>query len=575
MSDPVLFLIPARAGSRRVPGKNLRPVAGIPLVGWAARAARLAGLALGGGPHRVACSTDSPDIGVAALQWGADTVIERPAELATDTATSLDVALHALRTLQKTGARFRALVLVQPTSPLTDPRDLQAAVARFDAGAPSVVSVTPSHPSSWHMTAGAAGAVRSAGGEADLLLTGAFYVVDPGALARERRFVVDGATAGHLVSPDRSLDVDEELDLALVQGVLDARPVQPVPLGSRTIGTGSVLTIAEVGVNHNGSIEQAHRLVDAVADAGADVVKFQTFDPEALASARAPAAEYQQSASGASEGQRAMLARLALPTDAWGGLQAHAVDRGLVFLSTPFDDGSAALLDALDVPAFKIGSGELTNLPFLERCARFGRPLLVSTGMADMLEVAAAVDAIAAAGDPPLALLHCVSSYPATPEDANLRAIGTMRRAFGVPVGWSDHTVSPELPLAAVAAGAALVEKHVTLDRRLPGPDHSSSFEPDELRALVAGIRTVERALGSGLKEPVAMERPIADVARRSLHWRHSLAPGSVVTEDDLVALRPGTGVSPARQRAIVGHTTTGRVEAGAPVATTDIEGFG
>ena len=576
MTDPVLFLVPARAGSRRVPGKNLRTVAGIPLVGWAVRAARLAGLAIGGGPHQVVCSTDSPDIGSVALQWGADCVIERPAPLATGDATSLYVALHALETFGAAGARFRALVLVQPTSPLTDPADLRAAVARFDAGAPSVVSVTPSHPSSWHLAvgAGAVQTVDSAVSDADHLLTGAFYVVDPDALARDRRFVVDGATVGHVVPPDRSLDIEEELDLALVQGILDARPVRPVPLGSRTIGIGPVLTIAEVGVNHNGSVEHAHRLVDAVADAGADVVKFQTFDPEALASTSAPAAEYQRSAVGASEGQRAMLARLALPADAWAGLQAHAADRGLVFLSTPFDDGSAALLDKLDVPAFKIGSGELTNLPFLERCARFGRPLLVSTGMADMKEVAAAVDAIAAAGDPPLALLHCVSSYPAMADDANLRVIETMRRAFGVPVGWSDHTVAPELPLAAVVAGAALIEKHVTLDRRLPGPDHSASVEPNELRDMVAGIRRIERALGSGLKEPVAMERPIADVARRSLHWRHGLAAGSIVTEDDLVALRPGTGVSPARQRAIVGHTTRRRVEADAPVATTDIEGF-
>lgn len=575
MNDPVLFLVPARAGSRRVPRKNLRTVAGIPLVGWAVRAASLAGRSIGDGPHLVACSTDSPDIGAVALQWGADRVIERPAELATGAASSLDVALHALGTLRAGGARFRALVLVQPTSPLTDPADLRAAVARFDAGAPSVVSVAPSHPASWHLRL-EAGAVRAAqaASDATLLLTGAFYVVDPDALARDRRFVVGGVTMGHLVPPERSLDIDEELDITLAEGVLDARPVRTVPLGSRTIGAGPVLTIAEAGVNHNGSVEQAHRLVDAIADAGADVVKFQTFDPEALAAAAAPAAEYQRGADGAAEGQRAMLARLALPDDAWAGLQAHAADRGLIFMSTPFDDGSAALLDALGVPAFKIGSGELTNLPFLERCARFGRPLLVSTGMADMREVGAAVDGIAAAGDPGLALLHCVSSYPAAPHDANLRAIATMRRAFGVPVGWSDHTLAPELPLAAVAAGAALVEKHVTLDRRLPGPDHTSSLEPNELRGMVAGIRTIEKALGSGLKEPVAAERPIADVARRSLHWRHDLAAGSIVTEDDLVALRPGTGVSPARQRGLLGHTVRRRVAAGEPVATSDLEAF-
>ena len=574
VSDPILFLVPARAGSRRVPGKNLRPLAGIPLVGWAVRAARLAGLGIEGGPHVVCCSTDSPEIAAAALQWGADGVIERPAELATDGATSLDVALHALSTLEAGGARFRALVLVQPTSPLTDPADLRAAVARFDAGAASVVSVTPSHPAAWHMASdGVEATLRSSAGDANLLLTGAFYVVDPGSLRRDRRFVVDGATVGQIVLADRSPDIDEEHDLVLAHGILDARPSRPVPLGSRTIGVGPVLTIAEVGVNHNGSVEHAHRLVDAVADAGADVVKFQTFDPHALAAAEAPTAEYQRTSAGASEGQRAMLERLALPPEAWASLKAHATDRGLTFLSTPFDDGSAALLDALDVPAFKLGSGELTNLPFLERCARFGRPLLVSTGMADMVEVAAAVDAIAGAGNPPLALLHCVSSYPATPNDANLRAIGTMRRAFGVPVGWSDHTEGLELPMAAVVAGATIVEKHVTLDRDLPGPDHRASLEPGQLTAMIEGIRTIEAALGSGVKEPVAAERPIAAVARRSLHWRRGLAAGSVVTEDDLIALRPGTGISPARQRAIVGSVTRRPVDAGAPVAAADVEG--
>lgn len=573
MSDPVLFLVPGRAGSRRVPGKNLRTLAGIPLVGWAVRTARLAGLSLEGGPHLVACSTDSPEIAEAALMWGADRVIRRPDRLATDDATSLDVALHALETLQAAGARFRALVLVQPTSPLTDPADLRAAIARFDAGAHSVVSLMPSHPAAWHMASGAAGTVSQAAGDGNLLLTGAFYVVQPTALGRDRRFVVEGATVGHQVHPDRSVDIDEEFDIAFAQGVLQARAVRQVPLGALTIGAGQVVTIAEVGVNHDGSVEQAHRLVDAVADSGADVVKFQTFDPEALAAANAPTAEYQR-AGGASDDQRAMLARLALPADAWAGLKAHATDRGLIFLSTPFDDRSAAMLDVLGVPAFKLGSGELTNLPFLERCARFGRPLLVSTGMADMTEVAAAVDAIAAAGDPPLSLFHCVSSYPAMPQDANLRAIATMRQAFGVPVGWSDHTTGLELPLAAVAAGAELVEKHVTLDRGLPGPDHRASMEPGELRAMIAGIRTIERALGDGVKEPVAAERPIADVARRSLHWRRDLPAGTMISADDLVALRPGTGISPARQRSVVGRPTRNSVAAGTPLVPADVEGL-
>ena len=215
-----------------------------------------------------------------------------------------------------------------------------------------------------------------------------------------------------------------------------------------------MFVIAEAGVNHNGDPAMAARLIDAAAAAGADAVKFQTFDPAALASPGAPTAAYQRRAGESGADQREMLARLALPAEAWAGLQRRAHERGIEFLSTPFDDGAADLLEGLGVPAFKVGSGELTNLPFIARLAARGRPLLLSTGMADMVEVAAAVDTVRANGDPPLALFHCVSSYPADPADANLRAIETLRRAFGVPTGWSDHTPGIEVAVAAVAAGA-------------------------------------------------------------------------------------------------------------------------
>ena len=330
MTGPILFLVPARAGSRRVPGKNLRTVAGIPLVGWAVRAARLAAAGVPGTGHVVACSADDPEIAAAALAWGADRIVDRPAALAGDAATSVDVALHALDALTGSGPAFRALALVQPTSPLTDATDIRAALDVFDAGAPAVVSVTPAHPADWHLDldAGRIRPVNADGGSH--LLTGAFYVIEPGALRRQGRFLLDGVTAAQVVPPDRSIDIDEELDLTVAEGVLAARLVRPVPLGSRTIGRGSVVTIAEVGVNHNGDVELAHRLIDAVAETGADVVKFQTFDPVALAAAGAPTAAYQRAAVGAADDQRGMLERLALPVEAWARLQTHAADRGLL-----------------------------------------------------------------------------------------------------------------------------------------------------------------------------------------------------------------------------------------------------
>jgi N-acetylneuraminate synthase/N,N'-diacetyllegionaminate synthase len=566
---PVLFLVPARGGSRRIPGKNGRLVAGIPLVGWGVRIARLAAAAVPGGPHRIVCSTDDPNLATIARTWGAE-VLDRPASLATDEATSVDVAIHALDALDGVSGRFRAVVLVQPTSPLTDPADVRAAVEQFDGrgGGGAVVAVTKTHPVDFHVDDQGR---RTEAAEADRVLTGAFYVIAPDLLRRERSFVPADRTMPYEVPAERKVDIDEPADLALAEALARSRAVPLFPLGGHAIGLDPVFVIAEAGVNHNGDAELAHRLVEAAADSGADAVKFQTFDPAALASASAPTAAYQRSA-GAGQDQQAMLARLALPADAWPALQAHAAELGLVFLSTPFDDASADLLDRLEVPAFKVGSGELTNTPFLERLARRGRPMIVSTGMADMAEVAAAVDAIRGTGNSHLALLHCVSAYPAEPGDANLRAMQTLRAAFGVWTGWSDHTPGIELPIAATALGAAIIEKHLTLDRTMRGPDHHASLEPAEFRAMIDAIRTVEVALGSGDKRPTAAERDVASVARRSLHWARDLAAGQSIGGDDLVAVRPGTGLAPGRAPDVVGRRTARAVTGGTIVAVDDIE---
>lgn len=568
---PVLFLVLARGGSRRVPGKNLRTVAGIPLVAWAVRTARASATLTSGGPHSVICSTDDAAIASCALAWHADEVIQRPAALADDAATSIDGVLHALDVLAAGKHHFRAVVLLQPTSPLTDPEDVAAAIRRFDETGSPTVAVTPTHPLAWHRSmnaSGVLGAIQPAG--APMVLSGAFYVAAPEDLRSAREFVIDGRTRGVAVSPERSVDVDEEVDLVVANALADARPVRLVPLDGHVIGSGSCLVIAEVGVNHNGDPVLAHRLVDAAADAGVDAVKFQTFDPVHLAAAGAPTAAYQRE-TGAVVDQRDMLARLALPQETWAGLQSHARDRGIMFLSSPFDEASADLLERLDVPAFKVASGELTNTGFLSYLARKGRPLLVSTGMADMVEVADALEAIESAGGPPIALLHCVSAYPARPEDANLRAIGTLRAAFGRPTGWSDHTPGIELSIAAAALGADLVEKHVTLDRTLPGPDHAASLEPSELAAMVAAVRASQTARGSGLKVAVAAELEVASVARRSLHWASDGGAGRIVTARDVVALRPGTGLPPRDLPVIVGRRLARDVTVGRAIVPDDL----
>ena len=570
VSGPTLFLIPARGGSKRIPGKNLRSLAGIPLVGWAVRIARAAARP----GDLVVCSTDDPATADAARAWGAE-ILERPAELATDEATSLSVVLHALDAVGPLGIAPDALelvVLLQPTSPLTDPADLAGAVELARSTGRSVTSVVAGHPAAWHRQRDADGTlqVRPGGEAARHLLTGGFYVTPPAALRQAGMFVEPGVTLGVEIPPDRAIDIDEPADLVAAAGTLAARPVAPFVVGDRTVEPGRTLVIAEAGVNHDGDVEVARRLIDAAADAGADAVKFQTFLPEALAAPAAPTAAYQRDHDGGDD-QQAMLERLALPAAAWADLQAHARERGVVFLSTPFDDASADLLDALDVPAVKVGSGELTNLPFLARLAGLGRPLIVSTGMATMVEVAAAVAAIGSAGGAGrLALLHCVSTYPAAAADANLDAIRQLRESFGLHAGWSDHTPGIELPIAAVALGAVIVEKHLTLDRTRRGPDHAMSLEPDAFASMVAGIRAIEVALGGHDKAPADGELEIAAVARRSLHWARDLPAGTEIAATDLLALRPGSGISPAGTAAFIGRRTAHDVRAGAMVQGDD-----
>jgi N-acetylneuraminate synthase/N,N'-diacetyllegionaminate synthase len=330
--------------------------------------------------------------------------------------------------------------------------------------------------------------------------------------------------------------------------------------------------IAEAGVNHNGDVELAHRLVDVAAEAGADAVKFQTFDPELLVSPAAGKAAYQAANTGSAESQLEMLRGLALPGEALAPLAAHAYERGLVFLSTPFDERSADLLEGLGMPAFKVPSGEVTNHPLVAHVAAKGRPVLMSTGMCTLAEVGAAVQVVRESGDPPLALFHCVTSYPAGPAECNLRAIATLRTAFGVPAGWSDHTTGIQVGLAAVAAGATLLEKHFTLDRSLPGPDHRASLEPAELTELVGAIREIEAAMGDGIKRPVASELANVAAARRSLHAARELAAGHLLQEADLVALRPGTGLPPSHRARLVGRRLRVGMERGEMLAERHLE---
>lgn len=326
------------------------------------------------------------------------------------------------------------------------------------------------------------------------------------------------------------------------------------PLWKRVMKPGRSFIIAEAGVNHNGSIERAFALVDAARQARADAVKFQTFKAERLATVGAPKAAYQIENTGNSESQHEMLRRLELTPETHRALLRHCKRKRIHFLSTPFDEQSADFLEELGVEIFKIPSGEITNLSFLAHVARKGKPIILSTGMSSLAEVRAAVRVIEKQGNSDLVILHCVSNYPADPADVNLRAMATLEKAFRHPAGFSDHTEGIEIPLAAAALGARVIEKHFTLDRNLPGPDHRASLEPAELAALVRGIRKIEAALGTGKKTPAAAERGTARVARKSLVAAEDIPKGAVLTPGMIAVKRPGTGLAPALKPDLVGR---------------------
>ncbi len=340
--------------------------------------------------------------------------------------------------------------------------------------------------------------------------------------------------------------------------------VTSLKIANHRIGPGNpCFIIAEAGVNHNGRFDLARRLVNKARQVGADAVKFQTFKAKRLVTISAPKAEYQRHNTGSVESQFEMLRRLELSPKAHRAVMDLCRRSDILFLSSPFDEQSADFLDSLGVAAFKIPSGEITNIPFLVHIARLGKPMIVSTGMATLGEVETAVNAVWKAGNKDVVLLHCVSNYPADPADINLRAMQTLKTAFGVPVGYSDHTQGIEVSLAAVALGACVVEKHFTLDRTLPGPDHQSSLEPAELANLVHGIRLVEAALGHGRKEPAASEANTAATARKSLVAACDIPEGTPLTMERVAIRRPGTGLPPAMSSFVIGRTSRFFIPAG------------
>ncbi|TGM80983.1 N-acetylneuraminate synthase [Leptospira bouyouniensis] len=315
------------------------------------------------------------------------------------------------------------------------------------------------------------------------------------------------------------------------------------------------LIIAEAGVNHNGDLKLAHQLIDVAFEAGVDIVKFQTFQAEALVTESAKKAEYQAASTDPEESQYSMLKKLEISPAAHIELIEHCHDRNIEFLSTAFDLKSLDFLATLDLKRFKIPSGEITNLPYLESIGKLGKPVILSTGMANLGEIEEAILVLERSGlsREQLTVLHCTTEYPTPFSDVNLCAMQSIKNAFGVSVGYSDHTQGIEISLAAVALGATIIEKHFTLDKNLPGPDHKASLDPKELKELVTGIRNIEIALGDGIKRPTPSEFKNIPIARKSIIATRFIEKGEVFSKDNLTTKRPGSGISPMRLNELIG----------------------
>lgn len=318
-----------------------------------------------------------------------------------------------------------------------------------------------------------------------------------------------------------------------------------------------VFIIAEAGVNHNGDLGLAKALIDVAYEAGVDAIKFQSFKAEKLVAKHAKKAAYQQETTGNEESQFEMLKKLELDIEAHQMLMDYAKEKELMFLSTPFDLESIELLEELGLPLYKIASGELTNLPYLKRIAQKHKPVIVSTGMATLEEVEACLAVLRTNGASDITVLHCNTEYPTPVIDVNLRAMDTLREKLGVRVGYSDHTLGIEMPIAAVAMGAVVIEKHITLDKNMEGPDHRASLEPQELKQMVQAIRNVECAMGTGLKVPSASELKNKEVARKSIVAATVIKKGELLTEENLTVKRPGTGLSPMLWDEVIGTYAT------------------
>jgi len=550
----VIAIIPARGGSKRVPKKNIKYLNGKPLIAYSIEQS------LGCKEiSRTIVSTDSKEIAGISRRYGAD-VIMRSKELATDKSSSLDVLKHLVFVLEEENYDFDSVIMLQPTSPLRSSNLLSKAINKFmKSNSDMMISVKKADmPSNWFLriekdelkfiSKNDFSKIRKQDQKdnAIYLINGSVYIFNKELIMNSENYVWGDRVTPLVMSSHESLDIDEEIDFKIAESLIEKEDLPEIKIGNKTIDNNSpCFMIAEAGVNHNGDLEIAKKLIDVAADAGVDAVKFQTFKAEKLVTKDADQAEYQKKNIGKQETQFEMLKRLELKEEYHQILKEYAEKKGLIFLSTPFDEDSIDFLDELGVVAFKAGSGEVNNIPYLVKMAKKNKPIILATGMSTMEDVKEAYESMKSQGNNNIVILHCTTNYPTPYEEVNLRAMETMRKELECLVGYSDHTEGIVVPLVAASMGAVVIEKHFTLDRNMEGPDHKASLEPKELKEMVKQIRLVEIIRGSEEKKSTDSEKRIEVVAKKSLVAKQDIAKGTVITSDMIIIKRPGTGIPP------------------------------
>ena len=544
----VIGIIPARGGSKRVPLKNIAEIAGKPLIYYTIKEAKKAKTL-----DRIIVSTDHDGIAEVAKKNGAEVPFKRPADISEDVPTEF-VLQHAVKYLEeKEGYPVDVVVTLQPTSPLLKAEYIDACVEKLisNSNIGSVVTVCKiTERPEWMFKTDGSKLVpfMDLDLKGDILVSqnlpdlyrhnGAVYATKRDVVMNENR-IISKDCIGVVMPVEESYEIEEPRDLKFVDFIIrqPVTNVNKVNINNRSIGDGEpVFIIAEAGINHNGDMEKAKALIDAAAKAGADAIKFQTHLPEEEMLNLEVTAGY------VGESLFGLLKRMELSRDNHVELMNYAKERGIMFLSTPFSRAAADMLDGLGVPAFKIGSGEATNIPLLVHIAKKGKPMIISTGMTELEEIEESINAVRKYNNQ-IILNQCTSTYPTKYEDVRLKAIPIMKEKFGVPTGLSDHSEGIYTALAAVTLGACMIEKHFTISRDWPGPDQKASIEPHELAELVKGVRAIEKTMKSSEKKVIADEVPVQKMARESVVSIKDIPEGSVITEEMVWVKRPGTGI--------------------------------